>query len=312
MKRPKMLKFGDRIGIVAPAGAAEGQEHIQRVVDKVTSIGFLPVPSDGVLERSGYLAGSDEHRASELNAMIEDETIAGILCLRGGYGAMRILPRLNFSAMSHHPKVLMGYSDITALHLAFLEKSHVVTFHGPCAESSWNDYARQSLRVVMDDKPFGELAFPEPSKTPKMTLYPGRAKGKLIGGNLSLVVSLLGTPYLPSLRGCLLCLEDIGEEPYRVDRMLTQILLSEASRGCRGLVFGNFRDRPRPGEEPTDPNKTFTLEEVLQDRAHHFRLPAYWGISFGHIADNHILPFGVEAELDADGGKLTILEAAVD
>lgn len=309
---PPALRLGDKIAITAPAGVSNGQAHIERAMERVRGIGFTPVPSKNILDRYGYLAGSDMARADDLNAALRDPDIRGILYLRGGYGAMRILPLLDYQALRQDPKVTMGFSDITALHLAFLAQSGVVTYHGPCAESSWNPFAQSSLPVVTESTAYG-LVPSTPVGDEFVTLVPGKAKGRLVGGNLSLVVSLHGTPYFPDAKGAILFLEDIGEEPYRVDRMLTELLLSRTLQNCAGIVFGNFRRRPRPGEEPppADARDTFTMSEVLLNRAKQAGVPAFRGLRFGHLADNHILPLGVRAEINADACQVTILDPAV-
>lgn len=312
VKRPPALRHGDRIAIVCPAGPADDQAHLDRAAERVRSLGFEPVLGKRALSRWGFLAGTDEDRAHDLNEALTNPDIHGIFCLRGGYGAMRILPQLDYEAMRQTPKVIMGYSDITALHLAYMAKSGVVSFHGPCAESSWTEYARGTLPVCMEAKPGGEVKNAE-STEPRRTLVPGVAEGPLVGGNLTLVASMCGTPYLPSLEGAIVFLEDIGEEPYRVDRMLTQLILHGGLAKAAGLVFGNFRKRPRPGEEPPpeDPALTFSMEQVHQERATSLGIPTLAGLPFGHVADNHIMPVGVRARLDARAQTLTLLEPAV-
>lgn len=311
-KLPPALRPGDRIAITCPAGAADGQEHLDRAAERIRSLGWEPVFSKNALARHGYLAGTDQQRAEDLNTALRDPSIQGILYLRGGYGAMRILPMLDYRAMKERPIVTMGFSDITALHLAFLARSGVMTYHGPCAESRWSDFSRETLPIVTDSSPFGEVRHPAEGPA-RATLVPGQTKGRPVAGNLSLVASLMGTPYMPSLEGAILCLEDIGEEPYRVDRMLTHLWLSGQLKKAKGLVFGDFRERRRAGEptEPIDPITTFSQQQVLMDRCAQIGIPAYSGLSFGHIGNNHILPLGAMANLDADACSLEIIEPAV-
>ncbi|MFN7764835.1 MAG: LD-carboxypeptidase [Armatimonadota bacterium] len=310
--RPPALRPGDRIAIVCPAGPADDQAHLDRAAERVRSLGFEPVLGKRALARWGYLAGTDAERAEDLNEVIRDPDVQGVFCLRGGYGAIRILPVLDYEAMRKSPKVIMGYSDITALHLAYLAQSGVVSFHGPCAESSWTEYARGTLPVCLAAEAWGEVKNAA-STEPRRTLVPGVAEGPLVGGNLTLVASMCGTPYLPSLAGAIVFLEDIGEEPYRVDRMLTQLILNGGLAEAAGIVFGNFRKRPRPGEEPPpdDPTLTFSMEQVHEERAKAAGVPAMAGLPFGHVADNHIMPLGVRARLDATAQTLTLLEPAV-
>jgi len=312
-RRPKALKKGDRIALIAPAGAVSSPDNVSEAQEKVRSLGFEPVLGANIHSRSGYLAGTDQQRAEDMNTALRDPSIAGILYQRGGYGAMRILPHIDYDAMRRHPKVTMGVSDVTALHLAFLAKSGVITFHGPCGESSWSEFSRQSMPICTDDKAYGEILTP-PDWPARVTLVPGHAEGTLVAGNLSLVASMIGTLYCPKLKGCILALEDIGEDPYRVDRMLTEILLSPRAEGLKGLVFGNFKQRLRPGEVPEviEPDKTFSIDQVLEDRAKAFGVPCFANLSFGHIKENHILPVGGWVRLDATEKSLKILEPAVN
>ena len=306
---PKALQPGDKVALIAPAGALDDQSHLDKVVEKVKSLGFDPVPMPNVLKRFGYLAGTDQERADDLNRALHDESIKAIFCIRGGYGAMRILPMLDYKPMRENPKAIIGYSDITALHLAFYAKSNVTTFHGPCGESTWGEFSRATLPIMTQARAYGTCRMLEPLNV----VNPGFAKGKIVAGNLSIVVSLLGTPYFPSLKNSILFLEDIGEDPYRIDRMLTEILLSDKAKGLKGLVFGDFRVRLKPGEVPTppDPEKSFTTEEVLDNRSKAFGIPTLSRFPFGHTANNHILPLGIEAKLFADLGTVEIMEKAV-
>ncbi|MCE9559912.1 MAG: LD-carboxypeptidase [Armatimonadetes bacterium] len=311
-KRPKALKPQDRVAILCPAGAADGPEHIEKACEKVRSLALEPVVMPNALARFGYLGGTDQERAADLNQALRDSSIRGLFTLRGGYGAMRVLEQVDYRSMRRDPKILIGFSDITALHLAFLAKSAVITFHGPCAESSWSDFSRSTWPVLSDPTPFGMCRHPDGGME-LTTLVPGTARGRLIGGNLSLIVSLLGTPFMPKLDGAILVCEDIGEEPYRVDRMLTQLALAGAGSKLRGLVFGNFRKRPKPGQIPEviEPDHTFTMEQVLLERSKQLGIPAYSGLSFGHISDNHILPLGTIVEMDANSRILHLQEGAV-
>ncbi len=314
--KPKKLTQGDTIWIVAPSGASTGQENIDSAIQKVSSLGYKVKLGKNVSSRSGYLAGTDEERSADVNEALRCTESRGIIFLRGGYGAMRILPQLDYAALRKNPKITMGFSDITALHMAFLTQAGVVSFHGPCAESSWSPFSRSTIGMITEAKPFGITMHPnEPATMVRKCLVSGVAEGKIVAGNLSMIVSLIGTKYMPSLAGCILCLEDIGEDPYRVDRMLTQIWLSGIMKEARGLVFGNFRERKPanliPDPESLDPTKTFDIDQVCQDRASKIGLPCYQGLSFGHIALNHILPQGILAKLDTNAMSLEILDSAV-
>lgn len=314
MIKPPRLRRGDRIAIVAPAGAADDAAHLERACGRMREIGFEPVLGRNSQKVYGYLAGTDEERAEDANWAFRDDSIRGIFWLRGGYGAMRILERLDFEQLRRTPKVTCGFSDITALHLAIVRRAGVMAFHGGCAESSWSEFQRESLPVFMEARAFGAVRT-APADFPERAVYvPGTAIGRLIGGNLTLVASLAGTPYGAELEGKIVVLEDIGEDPYRVDRMLTQLILTGGLRKAAGVIFGDFRPRRLAEWEtatPSDPERDFTLEQVLADRMREAGVPSYRGLSFGHQANNHVLPLGAMAEMDAEGMTLRITESAV-
>ncbi|MBX3095321.1 MAG: LD-carboxypeptidase [Fimbriimonadaceae bacterium] len=307
IRLPKALTPGDKVAIVAPAGKASGQAHVTLAAAKVRSLGFEPAPSRNILARHGYFAGTDEQRASDMNDAIRDPSIRGIIALRGGYGAMRILDQLDYEALRRDPKVLIGFSDITAIHLAFVAEG-VAAFHGPCAESSWSEYSRATLPVVTRNQPYGGCARVS-GGDPLVELVPGRAEGVLTGGNLSMVTAMVGTRYSANLEGSVVVLEDIGEDSYRVDRMLTQLLLAGLNKAA-AVVFGNFRPRARPGSELVDPSE-FTIGQVWRDRAKAIGVPCFAGLPFGHVTANHILPLGIRARVDATACTLSILDPAV-
>jgi len=314
--KPQRLIPGDTVWIVAPSGASAGQENIDSGIAKIEGLGYKAKLGNNIAKRYGYLAGTDEERASDVNDALRCQESKGIFFLRGGYGAMRILPDLDYDAFRKYPKVASGFSDITALHMAFLTQSRVVTFHGPCAESSWSPFSKSTIGIITEAEAFGEVKHPtgDPLAMNRKTLVPGIAEGSIVAGNLSMIVSLLGTPYMPSLKDAILVLEDIGEDPYRVDRMLTQIWLSGEFKHAKGLIFGNFRER-RPAGAPvpdtSDASTTFNIDQVFSDRAKKIGLPCYQGLSFGHIGLNHIIPQGIRAKINAEACRLDILESAV-
>ncbi|HET8532059.1 MAG TPA: LD-carboxypeptidase, partial [Methylomirabilota bacterium] len=267
--------------------------------------------------REGYLAGSDAARADDLNAMFADDGVDAIWCVRGGYGASRILPALDYALIQRKPKALIGYSDITALHMAIHRHAGLVTFHGPVAFRAFTPYSLGELkRVLWAPQAPVRLGGPPPfpraegwldGENRVTTLVPGRARGRLLGGNLCLMSHLCGTPYFPDLRGAILFLEDVEEAYYRIDRMLTQLWLSGALAGIAGVAFGKFTN--------CDPSAFFLqnrpLEDILAERCRALGVPAISGIMVGHIEDQTTLPVGCLAELDADAGTLTLLEPGV-
>ena len=315
--RPRRLAPGQTIGIVAPSSAPNEPERIRFAIETVESLGFKVQPGPHLYDREGYLAGADAARADDLNAMFADDSVDAIWCVRGGYGASRILPALDYSLMRRRPKALIGYSDITALHMAIHRHAGLVTFHGPVAFRAFTPYTRGELKRVLwsADTPV-HLGGPPPFERAEgrvdwdnrvTTLQPGKARGHLLGGNLCLMSHLVGTPYLPDLRGAILFLEDVEEAYYRIDRMLTQLWLSGALAGVAGMAFGKFT-----GCEPSAfflQNRS--LEDILAERFRALGIPAVSGLMIGHIEDQTTLPVGCLAELDADAGTLTLLEPGV-
>lgn len=305
---PKALRPGDLIGLIAPSGSSVDAEAAAKGKAALEKLGFrVRLGASALAKRYGYLAAPDELRASDLNAYFADPEVDGIVCLKGGYGTPRILDRLDYGAMAANPKLLIGYSDITGLHLAFDRYAGYPTMHGPMAmsmASGWDGYSRDSwLRAASADYPLGELAGPEGAALE--ALVGGKARGKLIGGNLSLVAALCGTAYALKPEGAIVFLEDVGEEPYRVDRMLNQLRLAGVFERCAAVALGGWTDC-----DPEDAERSLTLREVFMDQVAPSGKPVLAGLAAGHCTPTMSLPFGVAAELDADSGRLVILEAA--
>ena len=314
---PPQLKKGDRIGLIAPSTNAYEPEEIKIAQETMAQYGFEVVLGKHVNDQYGYLAGTDVDRASDLNAMFADPRIKGIATFRGGYGCCRILPYLNYDLIRANPKVIIGHSDITSLLIAIHQKTGLTTFHGPSGLTRVGDYARSSFqRTLMSDRIPGSIA--QPDRTPGeidsdnrlITLAPGTAIGRLIGGNLSLVTNLLGTPYEPDTQGKILFLEDVGEEPYRIDRMLTQLLNAGKLQSAAGIAFGHFTDCAPKEHLPTF-MQTLSLEAVLRDRCRGLKIPILYNLMFGHLRQNATVPIGCLAKLDATGQTLTLLEPSV-
>ena len=303
--------------MVAPSAAPNEPERIRFAIDTIESLGFKVKPGAHLYDRDGYLAGSDAARAADLNAMFADDGVDAIWCVRGGYGASRILPALDYALMQRKPKALIGYSDITALHVAIHRHAGLVTFHGPVAFRAFTPYSLGELkRVLWTGETPVRLGGPPPFERAEgrvdwenrvATLVPGRARGRLLGGNLCLMSHLCGTPYFPDLRGAILFLEDVEEAYYRIDRMLTQLWLSGALAGVAGVAFGKFTNcNSSPFFLQNRP-----LDDILAERCRALGVPAVSGIMVGHIEDQTTLPVGCLAELDADAGTLTLLEPGV-
>lgn len=306
----KKLKFGDTLGFIAPSGAVRTEGAIERAVAETERMGFKVKLGESAGQKYGYLSGTDEVRARDINAMFADDEVDAIICLRGGYGAMRILDKLDYDMIARHPKIFMGFSDITALHIALLEKCGLATFHGPMAAANWagkplDDFSRESMyRALMNAEPVGELA--NPPEYPKQTVNPGQAEGQLVGGNLMLIASSLGTPWEVNTKGRIIFIEEVGERTYCVDRMLTQLRLAGKFDDCAGVVFGDFADCP-----VEYPEFGLTLEEIIRDVVAPCGKPVFTGLRCGHCTPKLTLPFGVKYRMDADQCTLTVLESAV-
>ncbi len=312
--RPPRLKPRALVGLVAPSGATD-DAHVQRCVTNLESLGFSVKVAPHILAAHGGYAGSPAERAADLHAMFVDREVGAIWAARGGSGAPMVLPLLDYGLIRRHPKILIGYSDITALHLALHARAGLISFHGPVASSSFNDYsATHMLSVLMEPQPEYQInmsienerrAAAEPQFALR-TIRPGVAKGRLIGGNLSLVSALVGTPYAADFRKGLLFLEEVDEEPYRVDRMLTQLQQNLRFEDAAGVMLGVFQKGTAKGGQ-----RQLTMNEVLDDHFAALKVPSVCGFSFGHIAQQITIPEGVMAKLDTEERTLTLLEPAV-
>ena len=314
--KPRRLAPGQTIGIVSPASPPNELEKIRFSLDIIESLGFRVKPAPHLFERMGYLAGDDAARAADLNAFFADESVDAIFCERGGYGSSRLLPMLDYELIRANPKILMGYSDITSLLLGIYQKTRLVTFHGPIACQTYTPYTLAEFKKVLVDPQLPMLIGAPPpfergeGRVEKLnrvtTLQPGKVQGRLMGGNLSLVSHLVGTPYFPDLSGAILFLEDVGEAVYSMDRMLTQLWLSGDLQKAAGVVFGKFTEH-----RPSEWIQNRLQEDVLAERVRALRLPAVSGLMIGHVEDQTIVPTGCLAELDAGAGTLRLLEEPV-
>jgi muramoyltetrapeptide carboxypeptidase len=278
MRVPPLLQPGSRVALVAPSGPVRDETDVRRAADSARSLGWEPVVGAHVLERVWYLAGTDTHRLADFNRFAADDAIDGIWCLRGGYGAMRILEQLDYGAFRRRPKALIGYSD------------------GPMARLELSELSRASLRAAVIDgtNPCGVA--PD-----AITVRSGRARGRLIGGNLALVAGMANTSFARPLDGGILVLEDVNESVYRLDRLFTQLRLSGALDNLAGIAFGQFTDIP-----PDAVNEERPLADLLQEVADRCSVPCLAGIPLGHVADQWTFPLGAMAELDADGKSIVV------
>ena len=312
--RPRRLQPGDTVGLVNPAGALWEPMNADIAAESLAVLGFKTKRGPNLLARRGYFAGTDEQRAADLNAMFADPEVRAIHCVRGGWGCARVLPLLDWPMIAKNPKILLGYSDITALLLSLHARTGLVTFHGPVASAQWNPFNVGYLKRVLQE---GEAVTFENLKEVDeddltvvenrvQTLTPGTARGRLLGGNLTVLTAIVGSGYLPEWDGCILFLEDVEEAPYRIDRMLTQLRLAGILQKARAVIWGHCTGC-RPGEG----FGSLTVTEVLQDHLRPLKVPAWQGAMIGHIDRQFTLPVGAEVEVDATAGTVRMLEPAV-
>ena len=297
MRFPPLLAAGARVALVAPSGPLRGPTDLERAMTNARLLGWEPIPGAHALERDGFFAGSDANRLADFVTASSNDSIDGIWCIRGGYGAMRLLDAIDYDAWRWKPKALIGFSDITALHSAIGGRADLVTFHGPTARGTLTDFTRDSLQAVVSTGATPYVA----TNADATTVRPGCVRGRLAGGNLALVAALVGTPYAVDLDGAILLLEDVNEAVYRIDRMLTQLALSGALSKCAGLVFGRFTEIPT---DPDDADRSF--ERVVSEVADRCGVPCIINATFGHVDDQFTIPLGATATLDADQRTLII------
>ncbi|WP_426103738.1 S66 peptidase family protein [Massilia sp. TSP1-1-2] len=312
--KPPRLRFGDTIALVAPGGHTD-DEAIRRAVHKIGQLGFRVREGAHLRAVHGNYAGSVQQRCDDLHAMFRDPDVKAIWCIRGGSGCISLLSSLNYRLIRAHPKILIGYSDITALHLAIHRHAALVTFHGPVAGSGPSDYTNtHMLAVLMEPQPTYTIpmalenaarALAEPQYAVRTASH-GQASGRLIGGNLSLVSALAGTPYAADFRGALLFLEEVNEAPYRIDRWMTQLDLAVGLRRAAAVMVGICENCV-----PNDGETSLTLAETLDIHLKALVVPAVSGYSFGHIRHQFTLPMGIMARLDTLRQTVTLLEPAV-
>lgn len=304
---PRNLNKGDTIGIIAPSSPYRAlcKESLNYELDNIKktieNFGYkVKMGSTCHLSYKGYLAGTDEDRVKDIEIMFEDKTIDAILCLKGGYGTPRILDKINYDIIKNNPKIFIGYSDITALHIAFNQICNLVTFHGIMAAtvSNWDEFTYNSFMDILDMKENLELKNPEDEEL--YTLVKGSTNGIIIGGNLSLIASTIGTSYEINVKDKILFIEEIGESIYKIDRMLTQLELSGKFNDCKGIIFGDFEDCNKEREEDYD------LYDLLLNKIKKYNKPCIYNLQSGHCKPMISMPLGVNCELDATNKKIIL------
>ena len=308
--KPTRLHKGSTIGLVAPASTPSSEEKIEKGAAYLEKLGYRVKFGKHIRKIHGYLAGTDEERAADFNTMVRDKDVKAIFAIRGGYGTPRILRMIDYRSLRQNPKIITGYSDITALQLAIFRKTGLVTFSGPMTGSDmWKDFdpytEEHFWQLLTSTKKIGVLK--NPIDEPLKILKTGKARGRLLGGNLSLIACLMGTPFLPNMHGSILFLEDIEEAPYRVDRMLAHLLNAGILPELAGLVFGKFTDcNP---DNPSEPH--FVIDHVLDEYANIIKRPVAANFQYGHVPRKLTVPIGLQALLDTKRSRIEILEGAV-
>jgi muramoyltetrapeptide carboxypeptidase len=301
--------------LVSPASPIN-PDKFQNAITNLENMGLKAKYTQAAFNKSGYLAGSDEERLLDFHTMIADPEVKAIWCLRGGYGCTRILDKLDYKLISKNPKIIIGYSDITALLLAIYEKTGLVGFHGPVASSDiFSAFTGSQAAGIL----FGKISLPHTIPYQQQSLqkfvtghepyiiHEGKSTGELTGGNLSLLVCLPNTNYAPTYKNKIVFIEDVGEKPYRIDRMLTYLLAATDLSQAAGIVLGVFHDC-----ETNDPETSMTLKEMLTDRLASLKIPCFYGFTFGHVIDISIFPIGVKASMDTALMTVTLLEQSVE
>lgn len=301
LKKAIPLKTNDKVALIAP-GSPPKPEKLNLAITQIKSLGFQVVEGANLRKKAGFLAGTDAQRLSDLHQMFADKSIKGIWCVRGGYGCTRLLPMLDFKLIKNNPKVLIGYSDITALSNAIYQKTGLVGIHGIVGSSPFNEYSVNALKSLLFKATKNQVLNNHPNDTVD-TLYPGIGKGRLLGGNLTVMTAMAGTPYEIQAKNKIIFIEDVGEKPYRIDRMLTQLIQSSQLNKAKGIILGQFRNCESASDDPHE-KLLFRLKNLLLP----LKIPCVYGFSFGHVEHNMSLPVGAMVQLDTNKKEVKILE----
>jgi muramoyltetrapeptide carboxypeptidase len=315
--KPKRLAPGDTVALVSPANATFNTVDLEIARESLTALGFKVRLSQHMMERHGYLAGEDKARAEDINKAFADRSVAAVHAIRGGWGSARLLPYLDYESIRRNPKVLIGYSDITALHLAIHGKTGLITFHGPIGLGRWDPYSLDYYKRLLFNGEQITYSNKQGLSTERnaltqvefrtLTITPGKARGRLLGGNLTVLTTILGSPYLPDWEDAILFCEDVQEDLYRVDRMLTQLKLAGVLGKIKGFVFGGCSEcGPGNGNYGA-----LTLEEIFADHIKPLGVPAWQGAMIGHAQPQWTVPEGAEVEIDATAATIKLLESPV-
>lgn len=300
---PKAISWNSTIGLVAPASPIYDSSQFDEMISTLNELGFDLKLGQHVQDQYGYLAGTDEDRAQDLMSMFTDPEVDAILCVRGGWGCNRIIDLLDYEIIKANPKPLIGFSDITSLHNAILSKTGLVSFHGPVGKSEWNSFTKNSFEEVLINKKRGVYDLDE-LQIDAFTITKGTAEGPLLGGNLSVLVAMLGSDYLPSFDNAILFLEDVGEDVYRLDRMLTQLKLNGILDQISGFIFGKCTNCDAG-------SNSLTIPQLFDDLIKPLNIPAYYGAMISHEKLNVTIPVGIRARMNAEEMNFEALSSAV-
>jgi muramoyltetrapeptide carboxypeptidase len=308
--KPKKLLKGDLIGIITPASSPDDLSLIESGVKYIESLGYHTILGKNVGKIRGYLAGTDSERVDDIHQMFGDRKVKAIFCLRGGYGAFRLLDKIDYHLIKKNPKIFVGFSEITSLQMAFLQRANLITFAGPMVLPNFSKevstYTEENFwRLITSSKKPGKVILPDNDNLVAIT--PGVAEGNVVGGNLAVFNSLHGTNYLPDLKNKILLLEDISEPPYKIDRMFNQLRLRKVFNKTRGIILGNFTDCVELDKN----KKTLTLQEVWEDYFSDLNIPVIHSFPHGHIKDLITIPIGSKIKLNATKGFVELMESGV-
>lgn len=301
--KPKKIKKGATLGLVAPASPVYDSSQFDEMIVTLQELGYELKLGKHVKDRNGYLAGKDKDRAQDVMDMFSDPEVDAILCVRGGWGCNRILPFIDYDVIKNNPKPFIGFSDITSLHMAFLHKTGLVTFHGPVGKSDWNEFTLSAWDEVLIKGKKATFKIPDDQED-SFVINSGKASGRLLGGNLTVLTAMIGSEYLPDFTGSILFLEDVGEDVYRIDRMLTQLKLAGILDQLNGFVFGKCTDCSAG-------KNSLTLKEVFDDHISLLDIPAFYGAMISHEKENITLPVGIQATINANDKSIRLLEPGV-
>lgn len=310
---PTALKKGDTIGLIAP-GYRFPSKVLEETIETLKLLGYEPYHTSRIYQGHGYFSNTDDERAADLNHMFANPIVDAILCIRGGYGCTRIMQKIDYEIIKKNPKALIGFSDVTALLNGIYKETGLVGFHGPVGSTLNNDYCIDSFqRMVQGTEGYEYLSnverdasFPTKTEYERYTISSGNASGQLCGGSLTLINALIGTPHELDFTNKLVCMEDVEEDPYRIDRMLTQLIEGESFKNAAGIIFGVCA-----GCDESKNSNSFSLKEVILDRIKPLGIPSAYGMSFGHVNHNFTFPIGINAEFNADKMTIRLLEKPV-